>query len=224
MRTLMKTIAIAIALTSSGAAQVAASEAPGLLGFPLQCVPTLAPLVKQVTPSVGNIAIKGRVAQEQNPLSNDPFFRRFFDLPDIPAEREIRAAGSGVIVDARQGLVITNNPVVEHASEISVILTDGRKLEGKKIGADPGTDVAVIKIPAENLTALPLGDSDKLEVGDFVVAIGNPFGLGQTVTCLLWSRRWRLQLSISALRASSSSVSGLAKEIAFCHTGISSIG
>jgi serine protease Do/serine protease DegQ len=138
--------------------------------------------VKKVTPSVVNIAIKGRVAQEQNPLLNDPFFQRFFNIPDAPAEREIRAAGSGVIVDAREGLIVTNNHVVEHADEISVTLTDGRRLQAKRVGTDPDTDIAIIKVPAEDLAAIALGDSDKLEVGDYVVAIGNPFGIGQTVT------------------------------------------
>ena len=144
--------------------------------------PTLAPLVKRVTPAVVNIAIRGRIAQQRNPLLNDPFFRRFFDIPDFPAEREIVAAGSGVIVDARQGLIVTNNHVVEHADEISVTLIDGRRLNGKRIGADPITDVAIVKVAADNLTQIPLGDSDRLEVGDYLVTVGNPFGLGQTVT------------------------------------------
>jgi len=163
---------------------------------PLQGIPTLAPLIKKVTPSVVNIAVKGRVAQQQNPLFNDPFFRRFFNIPEVPVEREIRAAGSGVIVDAHQGLVITNNHVVEHADEITVTLADGRRFVAKRVGADPDTDVAIIKIPAENLTALSLGDSDKLEVGDFVVAIGNPFGLGQTVTSGIVSALRRTGLGI----------------------------
>jgi len=145
---------------------------------------------------VVNIAVKGRVAQQQNPLFNDPFFRRFFNIPEVPVEREIRAAGSGVIVDAHQGLVITNNHVVEHADEITVTLADGRRFVAKRVGADPDTDVAIIKIPAENLTALSLGDSDKLEVGDFVVAIGNPFGLGQTVTSGIVSALRRTGLGI----------------------------
>ncbi|HYA73941.1 MAG TPA: DegQ family serine endoprotease [Roseiarcus sp.] len=196
MRILIAALAIAITPMLSASAQVAPNGAPPALVGPLQGVPTLAPLVKQVTPSVVNIAIKGRVAQEQNPLANDPFFRRFFNLPEVPAEREIRAAGSGVIFDANQGLVITNNHVVEHADEITVTLTDGRRLEGKRVGADRATDIAVIRVPADNLKALPLGDSDKLEVGDFVVAIGNPFGLGQTVTSGIVSALRRTGLGI----------------------------
>jgi Do/DeqQ family serine protease len=180
MRFSAVTFAVLLSLTATSSAQ-----AP--LGIPLTGsqgapIPTLAPLVKRVTPSVVNIAIKGRIAQEQNPLLNDPFFRKFFNVPETPAEREISAAGSGVIVDAREGLIVTNNHVVEHADEISVTLTDGRRLQAKRVGADPDTDVAIIKVAAEGLVAIPLGDSDKLEVGDYVVAIGNPFGIGQTVT------------------------------------------
>ncbi|MGZ5927172.1 MAG: DegQ family serine endoprotease [Rhizomicrobium sp.] len=180
----MRLLAVALAVML---AWMAASSAQEPLGVPLTgsqgaAIPTLAPLVKKVTPSVVNIAVKGRIAQEQNPLLNDPFFRKFFNVPDAPTEQEISAAGSGVIVDARQGLIVTNNHVVEHADEISVTLTDGRHFQAKRVGTDPDTDVAIIKVPAEDLVAIPLGDSDKLEVGDYVVAIGNPFGIGQTVT------------------------------------------
>lgn len=197
MRLLTATLSIVLGLTQLGSAQVGppGGTATGPASS-LQGIPTLAPLVKKVTPSVVNIAVKGRVAQQQNPLFNDPFFRRFFNIPEVPAEREIRAAGSGVIVEARQGLVITNNHLVEHADEITVTLTDGRRFVAERVGADPDTDVAIIKIPAENLTALPLGDSDKLEVGNFVVAIGNPFGLGQTVTSGIVSALRRTGLGI----------------------------
>ena len=144
--------------------------------------PTLAPIVKRVAPAVVSIAIKGRVAMQQNPLFNDPFFRQFFGIPQGPIEREIQAAGSGVVIDPRQGLIVTNNHVVEHADEISVTLSDGRKLVGRKVGADPDTDVAVVRVPAQGLSTLPLGNSDSLQIGDYVIAIGNPFGIGQTVT------------------------------------------
>lgn len=180
MRLLTLIFSAMLASTVAGSAQEPLSiPLTGSQGVP---IPTLAPLVKKVTPGVVNIAVKGRVAQEQNPLLNDPFFRKFFNVPDTPAEQEISAAGSGVIVDARQGLIVTNNHVVEHADEISVTLTDGRRLQAKRVGTDPDTDVAIIKVPAEDLAAIPLGDSDKLEVGDYVIAIGNPFGIGQTVT------------------------------------------
>ncbi|MFC1702245.1 trypsin-like peptidase domain-containing protein [Pseudomonadota bacterium] len=113
---------------------------------------------------------------------DDPFFRRFFNIPDRPRERVSQSLGSGVIVDAEKGYVLTNYHVIARADEISVGLKDGRSLEAKLIGTDPDTDLAVIQIPAESLIALSLADSDELQVGDFVVAVGNPFGLGQTVT------------------------------------------
>jgi len=190
MRLLMMTLAAVLGFTRAAPAQ------PPLLGVPLQGFPTLAPLVKQVAPGVVNIAVRGRIAQQQNPLFNDPFFRRFFNVPDVPTEREFRAAGSGVIVDAHQGLVVTNRHVVEHADEITVTLTDGRHLRATNVGADPDTDIAVIKVTGDHLTAVPLGDSDKLEVGDFVVAVGNPFGLGQTITSGIVSALRRTGLGI----------------------------
>lgn len=164
---------------------LAACLAP-LLAFvptvPLHAQPTLAPVVKRVAPAVVSIAIKGRVAMEQNALLSDPFFRRFFDIPEGPIEREIQAVGSGVVIEPGQGLIVTNNHVVEHADAITVTLSDGRQLQGRKVGADPATDVAVIRVPARDLATLPLGNSDSLQVGDYVIAIGNPFGIGQTVT------------------------------------------
>jgi Do/DeqQ family serine protease len=174
-------ILLALALMTPWNARVRAAP-PVALGGQGSEIPSLAPLLKKVTPGVVNVAIKGRIAQQQNPLLNDPFFRRFFDIPDQPKEREIRAAGSGVVIDAREGLIVTNNHVVEHADEITITLVDGRQLQGKRLGSDPETDVALIKVPAEDLTAIPFGDSDRLEIGDFVIAIGNPFQIGQTVT------------------------------------------
>ncbi|MGI9246935.1 MAG: Do family serine endopeptidase, partial [Steroidobacteraceae bacterium] len=120
--------------------------------------------------------------QEQNPLFNDPFFRRFFDVPNTPREREFQSAGSGVIVDARNGYIITNAHVVENATEITVQLLDNRSLTAKVVGSDAGSDIAVVKVQANNLTQIPIADSDLTEVGDYVVAIGNPFALGHTVT------------------------------------------
>jgi serine protease Do/serine protease DegQ len=145
-----------------------------------QPLPSLAPMLEKVTPAVVNIATQSR-SQEANPMMRDPFFRRFFEGPDQPERRE-RAAGSGVIVDAARGLVITNHHVIRDAQEIVVILKDRRVYKAQLVGSDPGTDIALLRIPAENLTAIRIGDSDALNVGDFVVAIGNPFGIGQTVT------------------------------------------
>ena len=143
---------------------------------------TLAPLLERVTPAVVNIAVIARQAEADNPLFRDPFFRRFFDLPERPEPRRSISAGSGVIADARRGLVLTNHHVVRAAERITVTLKDRRDLAAELVGSDPATDVALLRIPPESLTALPFGDSDRLKVGDLVIAIGNPFGLGQTVT------------------------------------------
>jgi serine protease Do/serine protease DegQ len=145
-------------------------------------LPTLAPLLTEVTPGVVNIAVQGRIRVEQNPLYQDPFFRRFFGIPDQAPEREFQSAGSGVIVDAERGYVLTNDHVVRQAEQITVGLQDGRRLPAELIGTDPEADIALLKISADGLVAVPLGDANTLRVGDFVVAIGNPFGLGQTVT------------------------------------------
>jgi len=144
-------------------------------------LPSLAPVLERVTPSVVNIYTQTRV-RINNPLINDPFFRRFFNIPDQPQERVAQSLGSGVIVDADEGFVLTNNHVIAGADEISVTLADGRSFQAEVIGTDPDTDLAMVRIPSENLQALPMADSSKLRVGDFVVAVGNPFGLGQTVT------------------------------------------
>jgi Do/DeqQ family serine protease len=139
-------------------------------------MPTLAPLLKKITPAVVGISVKSRAgdasAQQRKPR----------DVKPAAVDQQVRAAGSGVIIDAGQGLVITNNHVIDHADEITVQLADGRELAAKLVGGDPDTDIAVIKVPAENLAAIPLGNSDQTEVGDFVLAIGNPFLIGQTVT------------------------------------------
>ena len=157
-------------------------------------VPSLAPLLKQVTPAVVNISVLTKSAIEDNPLFRDPFFRRFFDVPE---KREPQvSAGSGVIVDAAKGYVLTNNHVIKNAQQILVTLKDRRQLEAKLIGTDPGTDIALLKIDAKDLTAVAIGDSDALNVGDFVVAIGNPFGLGQTVTSGIVSALGRTGLNI----------------------------
>lgn len=158
--------------------------------------PTLAPMLKEVIPAVVNVSTRSKVRIEENPLFNDPFFRRFFGIPDMPLEQETQSLGSGVIVDAEKGYIITNNHVIDKAEEITVILRDRRQFDAKVIGADPEADVAVIQIKADNLVALPLADSDQLQVGDFVTAIGNPFGLGQTVTSGIVSALERSGLGI----------------------------
>ncbi len=159
-------------------------------------LPSLAPMLDKTTPAVVNISTRGRVRTEDNPLLQDPFFRRFFGAPNVPRERATQSLGSGVIIDAAKGYILTNNHVIAKAEEITVTLRDGRTLTAKLVGTDPETDVAVIQIPIRNITALPIADSEKLRVGDFVVAIGNPFGLGQTVTSGIVSALGRTGLGI----------------------------
>ena len=148
-------------------------------------LPSLAPIVKQVSPAVVNIRVSQTV-QSRSPFGNDPF-RRFFGLPDAPGgmPRQVASAGSGVIVDAKNGYILTNHHVVENADEIQVGLISDKILEAEIVGSDSATDIALIKVDPEDLEGLAeinIGDSDIIEVGDFVIAIGNPFGLGHTVT------------------------------------------
>ena len=157
-------------------------------------LPTLAPILEKVTPAVVNIAVLQATPEEDNPLMRDPFFRRFFGMPQ-QAEPQI-AAGSGVIVDAKNGYVVTNAHVVKDAREIQVTLKDNRRLPAKLVGADPGTDIAVLKVEPKGLVEARWGDSDVLQVGDFVMAIGNPFGLGQTATSGIVSALGRSGLSV----------------------------
>jgi serine protease Do len=149
--------------------------------------------VREVTPAVVNISVQGKV-REDNPLYKDPFFREFFDLPK-QVEREVAATGSGVIVDAQRGYVLTANHVVEKISSAQITTKDGHRFTAKLVGRDPATDIAVLQIQGvSDLKAIPMGDSDRLEVGDFVIAVGNPFGLGQTVTSGLVSALGRTGL------------------------------
>jgi Do/DeqQ family serine protease len=159
-------------------AVVAALAAPVAAGVPITGpdgqVPSLAPLLKGVTPSVVNIAVMGK-------KSNEP-----------------EVAGSGVIVDAKAGYVLTNHHVIARADRIVVTLKDNRKFDATLVGSDPDTDIALLKIAAQNLTALPIGDADRLEVGDYVLAIGNPFGLGQAVTSGIVSALGRTGLGLES--------------------------
>jgi Do/DeqQ family serine protease len=154
-----------------------------------QPVPSLAPILEKVTPAVVNISSAHTV---NNPLFNDPFFRYFFNVP----EQKRSGRGSGVIIDAKKGYVVTNNHVIDKADEISITLQDDRTFSATVIGTDPETDVALLQVSADHLTALPMANSDQLRVGDFVVAIGNPFGLGQTVTSGIISALGRSGLGI----------------------------
>lgn len=164
----------------SAALLAAAPNAPAALPAQAggQALPSLAPMLARVTPAVVSVQATSRV--RVSPFGNDPVFAQMF--PGLTQERQAQSLGSGVIVDAERGLVITNHHVIEGADNVSVQLADGRTLKAEFVGSDPATDIAVMRIPTGNLQALPLGDSTSLRVGDFVVAVGNPFGIGQTVT------------------------------------------
>ncbi len=182
---MMKAALLACAAMLLGAVSVAVPAAmPAAVGE--TPVPSLSPMIKRVSPAIVNIATRGTIHEKgpQNPLLDDPFFRRFFDVPQEsgPRERPFQSAGSGVIFDARNGYIVTNAHVIENASEITVTLQDGRDIKAEVVGSDEPSDVAVLKVKSDGLTQMPLGDSAKVEVGDFVVAIGNPFGLQHTVT------------------------------------------
>jgi len=161
-------------------------------------LPSLAPMIEQTTAAVVNISTSG-VMNDSNPFFDDPFYKHFFDLPERSQRNQSQSLGSGVIVDASEGLIVTNHHVIENAKEILVTLTDGREFSASLIGADPEADIAVVKIPANDLQSLRWADSDVLRVGDFVVAIGNPFGLGQTVTSGIISALGRSGLGIEEI-------------------------
>ncbi|MEO7068321.1 MAG: Do family serine endopeptidase [Rhodanobacter sp.] len=171
-------IGVALSLDAATPPAVATTPSASAEGQPM---PSLAPMLQRVTPAVVNISTLKHVAS-RDPYFDNPQVRQFFGLPSTPHEQVEHSLGSGVIIDAAKGYVLTNNHVVGGADSISVTLQDGRTFKGKRIGADPATDVAVVQIPAEHLQALKLADSSKLRVGDYVVAVGDPFGLGQTVT------------------------------------------
>jgi len=145
-----------------------------------QEMPSLAPMLENVTPAVVNISVAGsREVRQRLPGALEQFLGRGGELRQ---EQPFRGLGSGVIIDAKKGYVVTNHHVINEASDIQVTLKDGRTYKAKKIGEDPESDIALLQIEAEDLKQLELADSDALRVGDFTVAIGNPFGLGQTVT------------------------------------------
>lgn len=189
LRALAAAIVMSIAFTTGPTvAQSAAVDAT------VPSAPTLAPMLQRVTPAVVNIAVVSRSTVENNPLYSDPYFRRYFNLPQ--QAQPSMSAGSGVIVDAAKGHVLTNHHVVAGGTEISVTLKDGRQFPARLVGSDKETDIALLEIEPKDLTAIDFGESDSLQVGDFVVAIGNPFGLGQTVTSGIVSALGRSGLSI----------------------------
>ncbi len=211
-------LALACFLTVGAAAGVSpvaiGQPAPTQSGAGAAVLPSLAPMLERVSAGVVNVSVKGSVPVEQNPLMQDPNFRRFFEdplfrrffgdpdqqgqQPEQPKERETSAVGSGVIIDARRGYVVTNNHVVQNSKEIMVILTDRRQLPATIVGTDPDSDLALLKVEGQNLTQVPMGDSNQLKIGDFVVALGNPFGLGQTATLGIVSALGRTGLGIES--------------------------
>lgn len=157
-------------------------------------VPSLAPLVENASPAVVNIRVSQTVTRN-NPHGDDAF-RRFFGIPNAPGgPQEVASAGSGVIVDAERGYILTNHHVVADADTIQISLIDGKVLDAEIVGSDAATDIAVIKVEAEGLTEMPIGNSEDARVGDFVIAIGNPFGLGHTVTSGIISALGRTGIS-----------------------------
>jgi len=189
---------IATGLTLCAATMVAPTQAAlPFFSSDKDEVPSLAPMLQEATPAVVSIAVEGTQTSRQRVPE---MFRYFFGAPQEQVqERPFRGLGSGVIIDAKEGYVVTNNHVVDNADEITVKLNDGREFKAKKLGADEQSDIALLKIDPEDLTELPLADSDALLVGDFVVAIGNPFGLSQTVTSGIVSALSRSGLNIGGL-------------------------
>jgi len=185
---LVLALAIPVAITHSDAAQ------SPLLTM-RNGIPSLAPLVERVAPAVVNVGVKTRVDTSNNPLLNDPLFR-FFGGPRNNRPQERSSGGSGVIVDAKKGYVITNHHVVNGATEITIRLKDRREVTAEIIGSDEGTDIALLKIEANNLTDIPIGDSQSMKVGDYVIAVGNPFGLADTVTTGIISALGRSRLNL----------------------------
>ncbi len=160
-----------------------------------QPLPSLAPMLEKVMPAIVNISSSTHARSSNNPLFNDPFFQRFFNIP-LQQRQEKQSRGSGVIIDVKAGYVVTNNHVIDKADEISITLLNGEQINAEVIGIDSETDIALLQVPPEKLTSIKLADSSQLRVGDFVVAIGNPFGLGQTVTSGIISALGRSGLGI----------------------------
>ena len=193
MRLLVQLVTLGLAVTV-GATNVNA-------GVPLPILErsnggsSVAPLLKQITPAVVSIAIKGGVNSTTNSsLSKGQQAQRVSRRIGGAAKRQMRPTGSGVVINPGEGIILTNAHVIDGAAEITVAFADGRALQARRVGSDAGTDVAVIRVDAQLLPVIPIGNSDQLEVGDFVLAIGDPFQIGQTVTCGIVSGLHRSKL------------------------------
>ena len=167
-------------------------------GWPTQIddqpLPSLAPMLEKVLPAVVNVSVTNP-GKQPNSLFQDPFFKQFFDIPENTPDKEL-AAGSGVIIDAKKGYIVTNHHVIQSAQSVNITLYNGLELEANLIGTDEATDIALLKVDSQKLQQFPLGDSDALRIGDFVVAVGNPFGLGHSVTSGIVSALGRTGLGI----------------------------
>lgn len=186
---LLGTLALSTTLLVTPA--ISTAQIPSAMLY--QGVPSLAPMLEKVTPAVVSINVEGSKIVQRGPNIQDFFFggrtpRQF--------EQPFQGLGSGVIIDANEGYIVTNYHVIDEADEIDITLKDGRKFAAKKVGGDKESDIALLQIKADNLVAMKLADSDKLKVGDFTVAIGNPFGLSQTVTSGIVSAMGRSGLNI----------------------------
>lgn len=181
--------ALALAVIPAASAQVTMDKSRGVV--------TIAPTVEKTVPAVVSIRVTSRKSGYQTPLSNNPFFRDMFPegAPSQPRSREAVSAGSGVIIDARKGHILTNHHVIADADEVVITLDDGRKFDAELVGSDEKTDIALLKIDAVRLTELKFADSEDVKVGDYVIAIGNPFGVGLTVTTGIVSALDRFGLS-----------------------------
>src|SRR5215472_7244559 len=184
--------AVALGLAIAGGS-IAADASIRLPAEQISGMPSLAPLLNQVKAAVVMVTITSRSGREKNSRKGPG---QDVNTRDLPAQRQVKASGSGVIIDAEKGLIFTNNHVINGADDIIVTLADGREAPAQRVGSDPSTDVAVIKVQAEDLSAVTIGDSDGLEVGDFVLAIGNPYRIGQTVTSGIISGLHRTNVGI----------------------------
>lgn len=176
----LPTVATAMALVFAAPVVVDYAQAQSAQMVPTRDgIPTLAPLVEKVIPTVVNVQVKAKVSMAEEQQA-DPF--RFFSNPRGQQPRERTSGGSGIIIDAKKGYILTNHHVIADAVDIQITLHDRRQLTAKMVGSDEGTDIALLQVEAKDLDALPIGDSNELRVGDYVFAVGSPFGLQKTVT------------------------------------------
>ncbi|EFE6905906.1 serine endoprotease DegQ [Escherichia albertii] len=193
---LLSALALSVGLTLSAPFQAVASIPGQVAGQPP--LPSLAPMLEKVLPAVVSVRVEGTASQDQKIPEE---FKKFFgdDLPEQPAQ-PFEGLGSGVIINANKGYVLTNNHVINQAQKISIQLNDGREFDAKLIGGDDQSDIALLQIQNPGkLTQIAIADSDKLRVGDFAVAVGNPFGLGQTATSGIISALGRSGLNLEGL-------------------------